>query len=59
MDHFKISITQATRRRKLSSGSVACYPQYYCAYREPQTGQRRRRAFNRRKDAEALETIRW
>src|SRR5690606_28132510 len=33
---------------------VALYPQWYCEYREPQTHKRRRRAFNRKKDAEAV-----
>lgn len=53
MNEFNVSITSTTRRRKLTSGKVALYPQYYCEYRDPQTGKRRRRAFNRKKDAEA------
>ncbi len=53
-DNFNVSITSTTRRRKLANGSVAAYPQYYCEYRDPQTGKRRRRAFNRKKDAEAF-----
>lgn len=50
---FNVSITSTTRRRKLSDGAVADYPQWYCEYKDPQTGKRRRRAFNRKKDAEA------
>ncbi|MDX0440633.1 tyrosine-type recombinase/integrase [Sinorhizobium medicae] len=49
-----VSITTATRRRTLSSGTIASYPQYYCEYRDPVSGKRRRRAFNRKKDAEAF-----
>ncbi|MGT2465043.1 site-specific integrase [Mesorhizobium atlanticum] len=51
---FKISITHAIRRRKLKDGKVAHYDQYYCEYRDPKLNRRRRRAFNRRKDAEAF-----
>lgn len=54
MNDFNISITSATRKRKLKSGTIAAYPQYYCEYKEPLTKKRRRRAFNRRKDAEAF-----
>ncbi|MDX0908923.1 tyrosine-type recombinase/integrase [Sinorhizobium medicae] len=54
MKDFNVSITTATRRRKLASGTVASYPQYYCEYRDPKSGKRRRRAFNRKKDAEAF-----
>jgi integrase len=54
MDNFKISITTTTRRRKLKDGTVATYPQWYCEYREPQTLKRRRRAFDRKKEAEAF-----
>ncbi|MFK0692473.1 tyrosine-type recombinase/integrase [Mesorhizobium sp. IMUNJ 23033] len=54
MNDFNVSITTATRRRKLRDGKVALYPQYYCEYREPLTRKRRRRAFNRKKDAEAF-----
>ena len=54
MTDFNVSITTATRRRKLSSGTIAAYPQYYCEYRDPLTRKRRRRAFNRKKDAEAF-----
>ncbi|WP_091575932.1 tyrosine-type recombinase/integrase [Mesorhizobium qingshengii] len=54
MTDFNVSITTATRRRKLRDGKVALYPQYYCEYREPLTKKRRRRAFNRKKDAEAF-----
>lgn len=50
--NFNISITSATRRRKLSNGTIASYPQYYCEYRDPKSGKRRRRAFNKKKDAE-------
>lgn len=53
-DNFNISITSTTRRRKLSNGTVASYPQYYCEYRDPKSGKRRRRAFNKKKDAEAF-----
>ncbi|MDX0769586.1 tyrosine-type recombinase/integrase [Sinorhizobium medicae] len=49
-----VSITSTTRRRKLANGTIASYPQWYCEYREPLTGKRRRRAFNRKKDAEAF-----
>lgn len=49
-----VSITTATRRRKLASGTMASYPQYYAEYRDPKTGKRRRRAFNKKKDAEAF-----
>lgn len=56
MNDFNISITTTTRRRKLSNGTVATYPQWYCEYREPLTRKRRRRAFNRKKDAEAFRT---
>lgn len=54
MIDFKVSITSTTRRRTLKGGKVALYPQFYCEYREPTTGLRRRRAFNRKKDAEAF-----
>lgn len=54
MNDFAVSITQTTRRRKLKDGKVALYPQYYCEYRDPKLKRRRRRAFNRRKDAEAF-----
>lgn len=54
MNEFNVSITSTTRRRKLRDGTVALYPQYYCEYREPLTRKRRRRAFNRKKDAEAF-----
>lgn len=50
---FNVSITSTTRRRKLSDGTVADYPQWYCEYRDPATGKRRRTSFNRKKDAEA------
>jgi len=53
-DSFNVSITTTTRKRKLRCGKVALYPQYYCEYREPLTRKRRRRAFNRKKDAEAF-----
>ena len=54
MKEFNVSITSTTRRRKLKDGTVAEYPQYYCEYREPVTNKRRRRAFDRKKDAEAF-----
>lgn len=54
MNDFKVSITTTTRRRKLSDGTLREHPQWYCEYREPQTRKRRRRAFNRKKDAEAF-----
>jgi len=54
MNDFKISITTTTRRRKLSDGTMREHHQWYCEYREPQTRKRRRRAFNRKKDAEAF-----
>ncbi|MET3663138.1 tyrosine-type recombinase/integrase [Aquamicrobium ahrensii] len=54
MNDFTVSITTTTRRRKLSDGTLREHPQWYCEYREPQTRKRRRRAFNRRKDAEAF-----
>jgi integrase len=54
MIDFKVSITTTTRRRTLKSGKVAAYDQWYCEYRDPQTRKRRRRAFNRKKDAEAF-----
>jgi len=53
-DNFNISITSTTRRRRLSNGTVASYPQYYCEYRDPKSGKRRRRAFNKKKEAEAF-----
>lgn len=54
MNSFKVSITSTTRRRKLKDGTIAAYPQWYCEYRDPQLNKRRRRAFNRKKDAEAF-----
>lgn len=51
---FNVSITNTTRRRKLKDGTIAAYPQYYCEFRDPQTKARRRRAFDRKKDAEAF-----
>ncbi|MDX8518732.1 tyrosine-type recombinase/integrase [Mesorhizobium dulcispinae] len=54
MNDFRVSITHTTRRRKLKDGKVAHYDQYYCEYRDPKLNRRRRRAFNRRKDAEAF-----
>lgn len=53
-DNFNVSITSTTRRRKLADGTMAAYPQYYCEYRDPQTSKRRRRAFNKKKEAEAF-----
>ncbi|WP_454748069.1 tyrosine-type recombinase/integrase [Ciceribacter selenitireducens] len=49
-----VSITSTTRRRQLANGTIASYPQWYCEYRDPVCGKRRRRAFNRKKDAEAF-----
>lgn len=54
MIDFKISITTTTRRRKLSDGTIREHQQWYCEYREPQTQKRRRRAFARKRDAEAF-----
>ncbi|RWB66808.1 site-specific integrase [Mesorhizobium sp.] len=54
MNDFRVSITHTTRRRKLKDGKVAHYDQYYCEYRDPKLKRRRRRAFNRKKDAEAF-----
>lgn len=54
MNDFKVSITTTTRRRKLKDGTVREHPQWYCEYREPQTRKRRRRAFVRKRDAEAF-----
>lgn len=54
MNEFRVSITTTTRRRKLRDGTIAAYDQYYCEFRDPQTRQRRRRAFKRKKDAEAF-----
>ncbi|MEW9836582.1 tyrosine-type recombinase/integrase [Mesorhizobium marinum] len=54
MNDFNVSITSTTRRRKLKGGKVVLYPQYYCEYRDPLLKKRRRRAFNRRRDAEAF-----
>lgn len=54
MNDFNVSITSTTRRRKLTGGKVAHYEQYYCEYRDPLLKKRRRRAFNRKKDAEAF-----
>ncbi|VTZ62311.1 tyrosine-type recombinase/integrase [Sinorhizobium medicae] len=51
---FNVSITSTTRRRKLANGTIASYPQWYCEYRDPVCDKRRRRAFNRKKDAEAF-----
>ena len=48
---INISITSTTRRRRLRGGSLATYPQWYCEYKDPLTKKRRRRAFNRKKDA--------
>ena len=50
---INISITSTTRRRRLRGGSLATYPQWYCEYKDPLT-KRCRRAFNRKKDAEAF-----
>ena len=50
---ISVSITSTTRRRSLKDGSIAAYPQWYCEYKDPITKKRRRRAFNRKKDAEA------
>lgn len=54
MNDFAVSITTTTRRRKLSDGTIREHPQWYCEFREPQTRKRRRRAFNRKRDAEAF-----
>ena len=54
MKEFNVSITSTTRRRALKSGAIASYPQYYGEYKDMLTGKRRRRAFNRKKDAEAF-----
>lgn len=35
MDNFRVSITTTTRRRKLSDGTIASYPQWYAEYRDP------------------------
>jgi integrase len=53
-ERVSISITNTTRRRKLRDGTVAAYPQWYCEFRDPVVGKRRRRAFNRKKDAETF-----
>lgn len=53
-NEFRVSITSTTRRRKLRDGTIAAYPQFYVEYKEPQTRKRRRRAFNRKRDAEAF-----
>ena len=55
-DSFNVSVTSTTRRRTLKDGTVASYPQWYCEYRDPLTRKRCRRAFNRKKDAEAYRT---
>ena len=49
-----MAITSTTRRRRLRGGSLATYSQWYCEYKDPITKKRRRRAFNRKKDAEAF-----
>lgn len=54
MNDFNVSITTTTRRRKLKGGTIATYPQDDCEYKEPLTSKRRRRAFDRKKDAEAF-----
>jgi integrase len=54
MKTTSVSITSATRRRKLKSGRVASYSQFYANYRDPKTGRRIRRAFDRKKDAEVF-----
>ncbi len=51
---INVSITTTTRRRKLIDGTLASYPQWYAEYKDPQTNKRKRRAFNRKKDAEAF-----
>ena len=51
--HFNVSITTTVRRRRLKGGLLKQYRQWYCEYRDPQTGLRRRRAFELKKDAEA------
>jgi len=53
-ENVSISITTTTRRRKLKDGSVATYTQWYCEYKDQTTRKRRRRAFNRKRDAEAF-----
>ncbi|WP_422384332.1 tyrosine-type recombinase/integrase [Roseibium album] len=54
MKNFNVSITSTTRRRRLKDGTIAAYSQWYCEYQDPQVHKRRRRAFNRKKDAEAF-----
>jgi integrase len=54
MNDFNVSITTTTRRRKLKDGAIREHHQWYCEYRDPLTRKRRRRAFNRKKDAEAF-----
>jgi len=54
MDNFRVSITTTTRHRKLASGAISAKLQYYCEFKDPQTRKRCRRAFNRKKDAEAF-----
>ena len=54
MTDINISITCTTRRRKLTSGAISAKQQWYCEYRDPILKKRRRRAFNRKKDAEAF-----
>lgn len=51
---INISITTTTRRRKLANGTVASYLQWYAEYKDPKTKKRKRKAFNRKKDAEAF-----
>ena len=54
MNDFNVSITTTTRRRKLKDGAIREHHQWYCEYRDPLTRKRRRRAFNKKRDAEAF-----
>lgn len=50
---IKINLTKRTRRRKLASGETVEQVRYVLNWRDPKTGSREQRFFERRQDAQA------
>jgi integrase len=49
---LNISLTRRLRRRKLKNGSVVEQVRYVLSWRDPRTGAREQRFFQRQKDAQ-------
>jgi integrase len=50
---LSVTLTKRTRKRKLKSGAVVLHDRYVLNYRDPRTGEREQRFFERKKEAEA------